>query len=340
MTSEIITALLQNACPSIQYRIRTEILGESFNDETNSLQRQLSQENVVQKVLSWQGSDEWRSSSFHGKNGIEAGVRILREKGITQEHPVIMAALNLLRKEPDIIYRGIGKPGKVLDRLGLGGSQMIRAVVLAYAGTEDDSCVEEQIMVALDGFKSILSVRNLDEIIDYYKNKLVFKPGVMWPSIYHLRILAYTSKWRTPENYRMVVAGIKKLVELSPIPQISVLQKSQLIAPASFAMQDFDPNMEKMSGAMWMQWFHRMELLSRLRVIQSISELQKQVIKLDEILKQGKEWFTRKVSHSSFLNWGCYTGLSLEKDWRTTKRRVYDLTFRSLLIKYPFQEID
>ena len=297
MANEIITTLLNNACPSIQYRIRTELLGESFNDETNRLQRQLLQETIIQEVLNWQGADGWRSSSFHGSNGIEAGVRILREKGVVQGHPAITKALNALRKEPDILYRGIGKPGKVLDQLGLGGSQMIRAVVFAYAATEDESWVGEQIKVALDGFQSILSIGNLDDVTCRYKNKLIFKSGARWPSIYHLRLLAYTNQWRTPENYQVVVEGVKKLVELSPIPQVSALKQSQLIAPASFAMQDFNPNMDEMSGTMWMQWFHRMELLSRIGVIQSIVELQKQVIRLDEILAQGREWFTRQISH-------------------------------------------
>lgn len=338
MANETITALLENACPSIRYRIRTELLRESFNDETNWLQRQLLQENVVQEVLSWQGSDGWKSSSFHGSKGIEVGVRFLREKGVTKEHPAIKKALNALRNEPEIIYRGIGKPGNVLDQLGFGGSRMIRAVVFAYAGTEDEPYVEEQIKVALDGFNFILSISDLDEITHVYKNKLIFKPGVIWPSIYHLRLLAYTNKWRTKENYHLVRKGVSKLVELSPIPHINVLKQSQLIAPASFAMQDFNPNLEEMSDALWMQWFHRMELLSRIGVIQSIAELKKQVIRLDAILKQGQEWFTRKVSHSYFMNWGAYTGLSLEKDWRTPKRRVYDLTFRSLLIKHRFQE--
>jgi hypothetical protein len=338
MANEILTTLLEHACPSIRYRIRTEILRESFNDEASSLQRQLLQENVVQEVLSWQGSDGWKSSSFHGSKGIEAGVRILREKGVTKDHPAITEALNTLRKEPDIIYRGIGKPGNVLDQLGFGGSQMIRAVVFAYAGKEDEPCVEEQLKVALDGFNFILSISNLEEITYDYKNKLVFKPRVMWPSIYHLRLLAYTHKWRTSENYLLMVKAISKLIKFAPIPHIHVLKQSQLIAPASFAMQDFNPNMEDMSDAGWMQWFHRMELLSRIGVIQSILELQKQVKRLDQILKQGKGWFTEKVSHSSFMNWGVYTGLSLENNWRTPKQRVYDLTFRSLLIKHPFQK--
>jgi len=336
MVKEVITTLLESACPSIRYRIRTEILGESFNDEANLLQRQLLQENAVQEVLSWQGSDGWKSSSFHGSKGIEAGVRFLCEKGVTKQHPAIKAALNALRKEPDLIYRGIGKPGNVLDQLGFGGAQMIRAVVFAYAGIEDEPYVEEQIKIALAGFNFILSISNLDEIACDYKNKLVFKPRVMWPSIYHLRLLAHTNKWRTPENYRMVAKGISKLVELSPIPHILVLKQSQLVAPAAFAMQDFNPNLEEMSDAMWMQWFHRMELLSRIGALQSIPELRKQVIRLEQILKQGKGWFTRRVSHCSFMNWGVYTGLALENDWRTPQRRANDLTFRSLLIKHQF----
>jgi hypothetical protein len=122
-------------------------------------------------------------------------------------------------------------------------------------------------------------------------------------------------------------------VELSPIPPIYARKQSQLIAPASFAMQDFNPAMEKMSDAAWMQWFHRTELLSRLGIINSTAELKMQVMKLDEMLKQGNGWFTRKVSHNSFMNWGAYTGLCLERDWRSSNRRRNDLTFRSLIIK-------
>ncbi len=314
--------------------MRTEILGESFSDEAKVLQHQLLQENAVQEVLSWQGSDGWKSSSFHGNKGIEAGIRFLREKGVTKQHPAITSALNALREEPNLIYRGIGKPGNVLDQLGFGGAQMIRAVVFAYAGAEDEPFVEEQIKIALAGFNFILTISNLDEITCEYKNKLVFKPGVMWPSIYHLRLLAHTNKWRTPENYHIVAKGISKLVELSPIPHILVLKQSQLVAPAAFAMQEFNPNLEEMSDAMWMQWFHRMELLSHIGVIHSIPELQKQVMRLEQILKQGKGWFMGKVTHSSFMNWGVYTGLALENDWRSPQRRANDLTFRSLLIMH------
>lgn len=338
MADEIITNLLENACPSIQYRVRTEVLGQSPDgEEVSVLQRQILRDSLVQDVMGRQGSDGWKNSQFHGSNGIESGVRILCEKGVTKDHPAIIRALDVLRKEPDIIYGGIGRPGKILDDLGFGGSQMIRAVVFAYAGAENDPCVEGQIKAALEAFDFVFSIDNISDVTSKYKGKLVFKPGVIWPSIYHLRLLAYSKGWRTQDNYRLVIGGVKKLVELSPIPYINVLNRSQLIAPASFAMQDFNPNIDKMSDAMWMQWFHRMELFSRMGIIQSIVELQKQVAKLDELLWQGNGWFAKKVSHSSFMNWGAYTGLCLEKDWRSPQRRMYDLTFRSFLIKHQFQ---
>jgi len=336
---DITTHLLENACPSIQWRIREEILGQRPTaKQVDALQNQILQDSLVKEAIGWQGTDEWKSSPFHGSNGIESGVRILCEKGVLKDHPAINTALNALRKEPDSIYRGIGKPGKILDELCFGGSQMIKAVVFAYAGAEHDLCVEKQIKIALEGLEYILSVESIDDITTKCKNKLIFKPTVMWPSIYHLRLLANTRQWRTPDNYHLVVKGIKKLVELSPIPHISVLKQSQLIAPASFAMQDFNPTMEIMSNAMWMQWFHRTELLSRIGIISSIVELEKQVMKLDEMLKQGNGWFMKKLYHSSFVNWGAYTGLCLEKDWRSSKRQVYDLTFRSLIIKHQLKE--
>jgi hypothetical protein len=257
--------------------------------------------------------------------------------GVSSEHPAIAAALQALRTEDGIIYRGIGRPGKILDQLGLGGSQMIRAVVFAYAGVANEPCVEEQTRVALEAFKSILPVGDIGEITTEYRTKLVFRPGAMLPSIYHLRLLAHTSQWRTREKYQLVVEGVRRLVELSPIPAVYASDRTRLIAPASFAMRDFNPNMQEMSDAMWAQWFQRMELLVRIGVPQAIKALDGQLKMLDELLQEGNGWFARRLAHTSFMRWGVYTGLALEEDWRTPTRRSYDLTFRSLLIKHLSQ---
>ncbi|QSX05702.1 hypothetical protein JYG23_13705 [Sedimentibacter sp. zth1] len=81
-------------------------------------------------------------------------------------------------------------------------------------------------------------------------------------------------------------------------------------------------------------WFHRMELLSRLGVVNHIEELKEQVDFLRNILVENDGIFKNKLSHYYFTKWGTYTGLALEKDWRSKKRRMCDLTFRSLLILY------
>jgi hypothetical protein len=336
MIDEVTASLLENACPSIRCRMRTEILGQSSSDgEVVSLQKEILEDDLVREVMEWKGSDNWKCASFHGANGIEAGVRILCEKGVSRTHPVITSALDAMRKYPDIIERGIGKPGRYLDAIGLGGSELIRAVVFAYAGAEDEPCVEEQTKVVLEAFKFIRSVNTIKEVTNRYRDKLVFKPGVAFPSIYHLRLLAFTGKWKTPANRRLVTEGVKKLVALSPIPYILARKGAQLIAPASFAMLDFRPRMESLKDAEWMMWFHRMELLSRMGMIQAVPELKRQVMELEQMLQQGGGWFTKKLSSRYFLNWGAYSGLSLERDWRSPERRIRDLTFRSLLIKSP-----
>jgi hypothetical protein len=81
-----------------------------------------------------------------------------------------------------------------------------------------------------------------------------------------------------------------------------------------------------------MGWFHRVELLSRLGVVNSVPPLKLQVNILDEMLIADAGRFTRKLTHDYFKKWGTYSGLMLEKDWKSPARRIYDLTFRSLLI--------
>lgn len=334
-----ISDLLANACASIKYRIKAEIMGQSTLDqEMLELQNQILQDTLVKKVFKWQQPDGWLGWDFHGAVSIETGIRILCEKGVLPQQPVLARTLRALEDYPDRLERGIGKPGKVLDEQGFGGSQMIRAAVFAYAGLEDKPFVKEQVEAALAGFKAVLGVNCINDLVEKYKGKLVFRPGVKWPGIYHLRLLAFTHHWRTTDNQRMVIAAVKKLVELSPLPDIHVRYKSQWIAPASFCMRDFKPDMNTLTNAQWMMWFHRMECLARMCIIHKIPELQQQLNILASMTNTGQNYFTKKLSHPYFTKWGAYTGLMLEPDWRAPIRRIHDLTFRCLLILHYGKE--
>jgi hypothetical protein len=312
-----IDRLLDSACPSIQYRIRKEILCRSTSlPEMSKLQDQILRDEAVQAVIQSQSPDGWLAWNFHGYGSMESGMRLLCEKGVEADRPVLRRALLALETQADYLGRGVGKFGRVFDERGFGGAELIRAHLFAHAGKEEDHLVQKQI----------------EELYQPYRGKLVFREGVCWPSIYHLRLLALSQSWRTPENHRLIVKAIRQIVRRSPLPNIYVKYRSQLIAPASFCMDDFHPDMSQLTDTGWMLWFHRMELLARLGIVGEIPELKRQVHFLAKILEEGQGLFARKLSHVYFHKWGSYTGLALEKDWRLPQRRINDLTFRSLLI--------
>jgi hypothetical protein len=326
--------LLEQACPSIRYRLRLEVLHQDHSDEEMlALQSQILEDPAVKEVFGWQAPDGWLAWSFHGYPGLESGVRLLREKGVDSYHPVLSKAVQALRScDDDHLARGLGKPGKILDQSGLGGAQMIRAAVLAYAGIEDEPVVKEQIERALAGFRSVLEISGVNDMVDEYRGKPVFRPGIHWPSLYHLRLLAWTRGWRTPQNQNELGRCFQRLVELSPIPYLLLRWQSQLIAPAAFCMDTFNPDMTALDHAGWMSWFQRMELLARLGVIQRVPALARQAKILADLVESGSGFFTKPLQHPYFKKWGAYTGLMLEKDWRDPQRRINDLTFRSILI--------
>jgi hypothetical protein len=325
--------ILPLACPAIQYRIRRELLCQSPDlPEMIDLQNRILRQDAVQNVIHSQQPDGWLAWTFHGYGSMESGMRLLCEMGIEPTQLVLVRALQALKQHTDRLARGLGRVGKILDDLGFGGAETIRAYLFAHAGCEESPLVQEQVGQTLDVFKSVTGIESLESLCEPHQGKLVFRTGIRWPGIYHLRLLALTQSWRTPENLSMVVAAIQQMVRLSPVPSIHVRYKSQLIAPASFCMDNFVPDMHALTDAEWMQWFQRMELLACLGVIQKIPGLRQQVQTLAEILHQGQGLFTGKVNHAYFHKWGAYTGLALEADWRLSQRRINDLTFRSLLI--------
>ncbi|MCC6802909.1 MAG: hypothetical protein IT319_08495 [Anaerolineae bacterium] len=329
----VIGGLLDRACASIQYRLRRDILCQPVSEpDMRRLHDQILQDDAVQTVIGWQQPDGWLAWSFHGTPGTEMGVRLLCEKGLDAADAVVADALDALEVHTDRLHRGIGKVGAILDERRLGGSEMIRAVVFAYAGVEDKPFVQAQIADALDAFRALLAVDALGELYDEHEGKRAIKPGALFPSTYHLRLLAWTRGWRTPENRAMLIAAVGRLIAFSPIPALHVLHGSQWVAPASFCMDDFDPNMAALTPAGWMRWFHRTELLARLGVVSAIPALQRQVNRLSDMMTLSDGRFMYPLTHPYFRRWNAYTGLMLERDWRTIERRLFDLTFRSLLI--------
>ncbi len=333
---ESISKLTEEACPSIRYRVRRDILGESiYSQEMMALQGRIMEDEKVKEVLSWQKNDGWLGGTFHGDCEPETGIRILIEKGVESCDPVIVAALNaMIARGADFDKGSLERVGKLLDSGHLGGSQMIKACVFSYAGHEDHDFVQQQIEEALFGFASTLSINSSKLLYRLHKGKVpVFDHDRIWPGIYHLRLLAYTNSWRTPEKLQLLCDAINHMILLCPLPEIKLLHKSQIIAPAQMNfMNELAKPIDRLSPKEWMLWLHGAELIARLGIADRLPAVYEQMSALSDYLKSNGWLFTIPLSHYYFHRWSPYIGLALENSWRSKDARICDLTFRSLLI--------
>lgn len=335
--------LLEEGCPSIAYRVRKEILSESPDKpKMLALQEQILKDTEVKRILSLQHDDGWLGGAFHGTEEPESCIRYLVQKGVESDNPAIRRALKALEDRGEgFDDGGLVRVGKVLDDYHVGGSQMIKACVFAYARQEKKDFVQTQIKEALSAFKYVANLQSVDEVYRLHKNKIyVFGKGVKWPSIYHLRLLAYTKSWRVEENLEILRQAFIKLVQFSPIPKMKLLHKSQIISPASLFMNEFNQDLTNLKPKEWMMWFHRIELIARLGIVSHVDPISEQVQELKKLIDTNDGYFTKKLSHYYFTRWTAYLGLSLENDWKVKNARTRDLTFRSLLILKLSNQLD
>lgn len=336
MFQETALYLSKTACPSIAYRIRKEILHEDVNScEMLELQKRILEEPEVRRILSLQKEDGWLGGTFHGTDEPESGIRYLMEKGVEPGHPAVQKALQaILDRGEDFDLGSMQRVGKPLDAWRLGGSKLMRATVFAYAGAEAHDFVKAGIREALDVFRFASGVTDIEDLYEPYKGKKVFRPGIIWPCVYHLRLLAITQSWRTAENQTMLAQAITQLSALSPIPEIKLLHKGQIIGPASVFMYNFNDDIATLTDAGWMMWFHRTQMLAMLGVANQVEAIRRQLEYVSRMVKESGCLFAKPLSHPYFVKWSQYVGLALESDWKTKDRRVNDLTFRWLLIQH------
>lgn len=138
--------LLERACPSIQYRLRFEVLNQPrTGSQMLALQDKIRDDQAVKEVFKRYQPDSWLGRDFQGYISMESGIRLLCEKGVDAGHPILSRALQALQRDTDRLQRGTGKAGIILDEMGFGGTEMIRAALFAQAGWEEEPHVQEQI---------------------------------------------------------------------------------------------------------------------------------------------------------------------------------------------------
>lgn len=331
--------LLENAGPSIQYRTKKEIIKHISLEEEQALQEQILLEKDIRYIFENRQPDGWLGTCFHSRmrgakhlDVCEVALRFLAEKGIKLDHEVFSGAMNayLTRDKLDPIYDGSGK----LDddyKYPCMGLWLVRSSGIARCGYENSIDISKDINYSLNSFLNVLNYNNIEEAISLSKGgKYYFKENLLWPCNYHLKILAFTNSWRTTENIKQLARAIDHLLSF-PVFEHPVYTKikSFYAAPCDAFIQPpiekFDPlNVKGM-------WFEKMELFLRCGVLPYSKYLLSEIFKLGETI-DNNGICQSYVDKPFFKNWGAYSGLKLEENWRTEVKKRCDITFRALLI--------
>jgi len=336
--TNVIEELLKHACPTIKYRINKEILNRQETFEI--YQPKILEDKRVQYTLSWQNTDGYFGEVFHGgwipkeerkysTTGAESALRFLSEMGFPKENQNVCKGLSVLLDSN--WNRGASCWNMYYPEIGLFGDDLIRAVVFSYFKIEEHEFIQKEIQKAFDCMERVNQINSVNEIIQEYKGKNAYKPGVILPWSYHLKLLAFTESWRVNNNLERLAQFMDHLIELSPFPDIYIKYRSQLIAPASIFPKDLKKSLKDFNDKDWFSWFHTFELFSRMGIVKKVPILKRQLDELKEILSQGDGFFRIKPKDYCFNKWSVYTGLALEEYWKK-ERWMYDLTFRSLII--------
>ena len=340
--AKVVDALLTHACPSIQYRIRTEILGESKRSAPcKALQRAIQKDPLVQEAFTYRRPD---GSDIDQRRSLATATRIFHEKALDPSYGPLKSIVETLtydRCGPSIRARRIiGGPGEQA------ASQV--SIMRSYFGldmTAEDKLAQSQ---SVELFADVADLADLDDVLSHNKTGDVFKKEFLWPDMYDIDVVGLGRAWRTPESMEMMARAIGRMVELFPLPRDV---KGKYYNPRkntwsnySIAYCQIPPSLPASPGAWSRGWFKVFEQLSRMPFLLKVPAIENVVGQLSDKLAENKGWFTEPVGARSWNFWRCYSGLALEEanflkypyEWVSEEGRTFDTTFRCLLILHNF----
>lgn len=289
--------------------------------------------NIVRKCLRHIHDTPKTDFLFHGFAGIEASIKLLSEFGIDEQDPHFEKCVDMLLDTPidDAFYeKGISKIGRILEQKGHSGSKTIRAASLVLANASYQSLVKDEIAHALECFKAVQTYETIEDFAYRKKDRWVYREGCLFPDYYNLRLLAFSTGWRSEENRKVLRKALRTLIKLQPLPHVYILEKGQLIAPGSYLMHEFDNDFADCTDDRKAEWLLRNEYLARMGMADVLHITAQCLADEDSLIDSAK-----KIAKSySFKTWGSYSGVSLEENWRKEERKVNDIAFRVGLIQY------
>ncbi len=329
----LLDLLINNDCPSIKYRTRKEILNEHFSEtEVNEYQRKILSSPKVRQILEWQNDDGYFGTRLHtAPTGSkiwphEGCVRYLLEMGVQLDFKPLQKALSIL------LVSGWQKEGTDSKAAQAMGFEIIRASLFAQASLHQYDFVQEWVESALQAFRYVAEADSYSDIaIENKKGKFVFLDNKCIPTVFHMRMLAYTDMWRSEENQKMLSMAFEKLYEWLPLPPTYIKAGSQLVAPLGSIIHPINREYNEQYG-FW--WFHFHELAARMGMLSKKSPFRKNFDLVDDTqLEQLAGNLKRANQRGVYTNWGAYSGLALNDDWKNKQNRISDLAFRLCLTR-------
>lgn len=344
----IIDYLINNADPSIVLRVKKEVINDLSKEEENELLRKIIPQKNVQTVIQSQQPDGWLGNSFHGQSkklgagmydNMEVGLRYLAEKGFPPENKFISKAVNsFLLKEPfDSAYGSKPpKPPATDYTYTASGLYLARSSIIMSAGYEyqlpqnDFINLKYDIDFSFNTFSDVLNYISLDDVIDKSRKKLCFKSGVMWPCLYHLRMLAHSQGWRNEQKISLLADSVNHLFSFPQSDEmVYTYVKGQYVGPcfAFIHAQGKILGVENVDNIS----LDILELFARCGIVKKVEILKN---KYDHILSLIDDNLNIDlyVDKQKSFGWSPYFGFALEEDWKVRKKIQCDLLFRALLI--------
>lgn len=346
--SRMLAFLLNHAGPSIQYRVKKEILGCITDEEERELQEEIMAEPISVLIANCQKENGWLGNGFHGPNknagpfeNQECGVKYLAEKGVRKDHVVLQKAMDAFITVPlsDLCYR---TKGKVYDefKYAANGQNLIRCACIARAGYDDIIDIKPQIQLSLDSFRRVLEVDSVIDISRKIKSckYRLFNNNEKWPCRYHFDILAHTDSWKSEENIQILAKSFEKLMRTDR-PEIKGVGAISWVGHPLGTLGGFtegyairyEKNGVSVVNLEAVEWLVRCGVHRYLPAVQKEVEAIKHSIDEDGICRIAAD-------EEELHGISTYSGLQIEKDWKSVTSKLCDITFRALLILYLSRE--
>lgn len=332
--------LMENAGPSIQLRVRKEILGTITPAQEKQYQEQILQEPIMQHIASHQKENGWIGNGFHGTNknagqfdNQEVATKYMGEKGL-KNTPLLDKAIHAFQTTEltDLCYETKGRYFNEFE-IAAFGQNMIRCGCIARARYDDVVDITPQILHSFESFRRVLEVDSILDISRPTKKFRLFNDNERWPCKYHFGILAFTQTWKSNDNIMILAEAFKKLMRKDRpevISSVVACWVGHAVGPLWYLNEGFSIDSDE--GGVHRVDFEAIEWMVRCGLYPYIPKLQQEVDYIAERVDQNGIFQGDLLNLPGFKSWGPYSGGTLEKDWKSKKRQICDVTFRALLI--------